>query len=68
MVDKQFNECEIEEIKDLIIVCTQCGKEILRKEGVSKQEYEETETLTFQCPNDHGHILKKMDGKKGGKQ
>lgn len=66
MADKQFKECEVDETKDLIIVCTQCGKEVYRKDGVSVQEYEETDTLDFLCPNDPGHILRKKDGKEGG--
>ncbi len=68
MADKQFKECEVKETKDLIIVCTQCGKEIYRKDGISEQEYEETDTLDYQCPNNSWHILKKIDGKKGGAQ
>ena len=63
MAEKQFYEYGIEETKDLVIVCTQCGKEILRKDGISKQEYEETDTLAYQCPNGPYNILKKMDMK-----
>lgn len=68
MADKHFKECEVKETKDLIIVCTQCGKEIYRKDSVSEQEYEETDTLVFQCPNNSSHILKKIEGKEGGEQ
>lgn len=68
MADKQFKECEVKETKDLIIVCTQCGKEVYRKDGVSEQEYEETDTLDFHCPNNPSHILKKLEGKEGGEK
>lgn len=68
MADTQIKECEVKETQDLIIVCTQCGKEIYRKDDVSEQKYEETDTLDFRCPNDPGHILKKTNAKEGGKQ